>query len=328
MLDTLRLGLIGVGGFSANYHIPRLLRRGDVEIAAICDPAAKPLAALQERLPGCAAFADYRQLVQVDGLDAVFVSSPNIYHFDQCRLALEKGLHLLVDKPLTMTAEQAANLVELAGAKDRVLMTAYTRHFMNSARHVRDQIVSGAMGSVHMITAVQLKNRTDRREQHGGIFLCRTVHMADLIPWLNQSPVTAVEAQIEYDGPYENWAALWLYLANGLRARLLCVADSEQFQDEITVYGAAQSFRLQKDQLAASDQRGDWIPVDLPPDQSNSTDHFVDVLLGNAQARAQSPTRLDGVDGLQALRVLEAAAQSSRTGQRVELENCPFATTH
>ena len=60
MPKALRLGLIGVGGFSAHYHIPRLLRRDEVEIAAICDTAPEPLAALGGRLGNCAVFSDYR----------------------------------------------------------------------------------------------------------------------------------------------------------------------------------------------------------------------------------------------------------------------------
>ena len=312
----MRLGLIGIGGFSANYHIPHLLDRDDVEIAAVCDTSPETLDSRDERLRDCAEFADYRPLLDLD-LDAVVVSSPNIYHYDQCQAALERDLHLLVDKPLTMTSAEAAALVELSHSRQRVLMTAYTRHFMASARHVRQYLASGA--TPQAITAVQRKNLEHRAPLHGGILHARTVHIVDLIPWLTRRPVIGVEGHIEYDTTgYESFVDMRLELAGGLVARLLCISGESQYQDEVSVYCAEQSFRIEQRQLFTSGHRGRWSELENLPECGNSTDHFLDALQGKVVA-ADSPTALDGQDGLQALRVIEAMVEAGRTGRFVTI---------
>ena len=130
---TTRIGIIGIGGFAAHYHLPHLLARDNVSIAGICDTDATRLKKVDPRLTDVPSFTDYRPLLDL-GLDALLISSPNIYHFEQCQAALEHDLHLLVDKPLTMTSDEAAVLIALARTRQRILMTAYTRHFMASAK--------------------------------------------------------------------------------------------------------------------------------------------------------------------------------------------------
>ena len=312
----MRLGLIGTGGFSANYHIPHLLDRDDVEIIAVCDTSAENLASRDERLRNCAEFTDYRPLLDLE-LDAVVVSTPNIYHFEQCQAALKRDLHLLVDKPLTMTSSEAAALVELSHARQRILMTAYTRHFMASARTVQNHLAAGA--TLQAITAIQRKNNDDRGPFHGGILHARTVHIVDLIPWLTRQPIIGVQGRIEYGSEgYEALVDMRLELKSGPSAHLLCISGDGEYQDEVTIYSREQSYRIERERLYAIDRRGLWSPVDDLAAGGNSTDHFIDVLQGKITA-ADSPTALDGQDGLQALRVIEAIKEAGRTDRLVEI---------
>ena len=104
----------------------------------------------------------------------------------------------MVDKPLTMTARQAEELVDISRRKDLVLMTAFTRHFMASVEHVRQHIVDGEIGALQMITAVQRRYPGREARLMGGMFLCRAVHIVDLCPWLTGRQVVRVEGRVEY----------------------------------------------------------------------------------------------------------------------------------
>ena len=313
---TTRIGIIGIGGFALHYHLPHLLARNDVSIAGVCDTNAACLEKVAPRLTDIPSFTDYRHLLEL-GLDALLVSSPNIYHFEQCHAALERGLHLLVDKPLTMTSDEATSLIALARTRQRVLMTAYTRHFMASARRVKDHLAAGAIPQT--ITAIQRKNIYDRAPLHGSILHARTVHIADLIPWLTGQPIIGVEGRIESSPEgYETFVDMRLTLKDGPSAQLLLIGGDGEFQDEVSVYCREQSFRINKEQLYASDRRGLWTLVDDLPDSGNSTDHFIDALQGKIDS-AHSPTALDGHDGLQALRVIEAIKEAGRAGRFVEI---------
>lgn len=320
MAEKVRIGIIGLGRFCSHYHIPNLLCRDDVEIPAVCDVSRDRLEARDERLCACQEFPDYRELLQPGLVDGVIVSTPNALHFEQCRLALTRGIHVLVDKPLTMTARQAEKLVVISKQKDLVLMTAFTRHSMASVEHVRQQIAAGKTGPLRMITAVQRRHPGREARLMGGMFLCRAVHIVDLCPWLTGRRVVRVEGRVEYgvDG-YETFADIRMELEGGVPARMLCIKESDAYQDEVSVYGTEQSFRIELQRLYKCGERGGWSPVDGLPAGGNSTAYFVDVLQGRAPAERTPPADPRGEDSLRALQVLEAVVEAGRTGRSIEV---------
>lgn len=319
-MSTLRLGIIGLGRFCTGYHIRNLLDRDDVEIPAVCDTSPERLTTRHERLQGAAEYSDFCELLQPDRIDGVIVSTPNLYHFEQCRLALERGMHVLVDKPLTMTASQAAELVDLARQQGLLLMTAFTRHFMAGVEHVRQQIASGKAGALQMITAVQRGYGVADPHAMGGLFHCRSVHIFDLCPWLTGRRVVSAEGRVELgeDG-YESLVDVRLELERGATARLFSTRESDGYQDEVSIYGADQSFRIEKRLLYRCEVNGAWSLVEDLPDCGNSTAHFVDSLLGLAPAPGEPAADPHGEDGLRSLQVLEAVVEAGRTGRCIEV---------
>ena len=265
-------------------------------------------------------FTDYRELIGLGRVDGVIVSTPNACHFEQCRFALENGVHVLVDKPLTITAAEASELVHLSRERELVLMTAFTRHFMGSTEFVRERISAGDLGTLKMITAVQCRHPHQQPPTNGGMLLCRAVHIVDVCTWLADLPVTQVEAQIEY-GPdgRETFADIRMQLGQAVPVRLICIQDSDLYQDEVTVYGTKQSFRLKRPRLLACDRAGSWSEVTDLPVCSNSTAYFVDTLRGQVPDQERALADLHSADGLRALQVLEAAVKSARTGDCIEL---------
>lgn len=317
-----RIGIIGIGSFCSNYHIPNFLRRPDVEVTAVCDVSRERLDARSEGLRDAREFTDYRDLVDPDRVDGVHVSTPNSFHFEQAKLALERGIPVMVDKPLTMTVAQAKELVHLSKSNNCILMTAFTRHFMASSVHVRQKIASDETGPVQMVSAIQRRHGGNQPNPNGGMLLGRSVHITDVIPWLTGKRVTAAEGRIEYgDHGHETFVDIRLELEGGVPARLLGIKDTSTYQDEVTVYGEDQSYRLERDRLYAEGPRNTWTPMDDLPDCGNSTAHFCDLLQRKESALENSPTDLNGQDGLRSLRVIEAIVEAGRTGRSVEIKN-------
>ena len=89
-----RIGVIGIGGFCTHYHLPHLVARRDVDIVALCDSSAERLHALRGDIAFIPQYTDYRRLLDIE-LDALLISTPNIYHFEQGRDAPMKGVHVL-----------------------------------------------------------------------------------------------------------------------------------------------------------------------------------------------------------------------------------------
>ena len=95
----IRLGLIGCGGNMRGAHIPRLKADGRVELMAVADPEEASARQLLEAWGAEAAYyADYRQMIGANALDGVLISSPHSTHYAQARYALERNLHVLVEK--------------------------------------------------------------------------------------------------------------------------------------------------------------------------------------------------------------------------------------
>jgi len=312
-----RIGIIGVGPFCTNYHLRHLQARPDVEVAAVCDVNPDRLSK-----PDLAPIPSFENsdLIDPDRVDGIIISTPNSHHFDTCRLALERRIPVLVDKPTTVTTTDATQLVSLSKSQDCLLMTAFTRRFMASTEHVRSRIQDGQL-TVRKITAVQARIGQVKSSADGGILHRRTVHIFDVIPWLLDDPVLRVDASIEYvpGSDQESIVDAHLHSQSGRTIDLLVIRDSDDFLDEVTVYGDERCYRLDKQVVYQSSPKSGWQRLADLPAYGTSTDHFIDAIRGETVSPDAPYHDLHSQDGLQALRILEAIHRSARSGGFVDV---------
>ncbi len=146
-----RLGFLGAGWWATANHIPILAQRDDVELAAVCRLGRAELRQLQEKFGFPFATESAAELVKQPGLDAVVVSSPHTLHYEHARLALERGLHVLCEKPFTTKAEHARELVRLAEAKGLHLLVPYGWHYKPFVQRAKAWLDAGAVGRVEYV---------------------------------------------------------------------------------------------------------------------------------------------------------------------------------
>ena len=157
-MAKLRVGVIGAGSFACLRHLPDLLATGEVELAAVCRRDAAALALVAEHFGVPRRFADYREMLAEVPLDAALVSSPHALHAEHARAALERGLHVLTDKPLALTAAEARALRDLAAAGGRTLMVAFSLPFDPVYREAGRRIAAGELGSLQFAQAWAITN--------------------------------------------------------------------------------------------------------------------------------------------------------------------------
>jgi len=147
----LRIAIVGCGKI-ADQHAMQIRRIKDCEIAAVCD--REPLMAKQfaERFPVGHHFSDVLELLSQARPDVVHITTPPESHFDVAKLCLEKGAHVYVEKPFTVCAEQAQELVELAEKKGLKLTVGHNEQFSHAARRMRTLVREGYLGGapLHM----------------------------------------------------------------------------------------------------------------------------------------------------------------------------------
>ena len=109
----IRLGFIGAGNWAEYNHMPLLQARPDVELVGIATPTQASRDRVQARFGMPFATPDYQELLK-QNLDAVVISSPHGYHYEQAKAAMQAGVHVLVEKPMTLFASEAWDLVHTA----------------------------------------------------------------------------------------------------------------------------------------------------------------------------------------------------------------------
>jgi predicted dehydrogenase len=149
-----RIGVIGCGWWATRAHLPALQANPDAVIAGIADPDEANRARAAERF-GVAAesvFADAEEMLDRAALDAAIVAVPHHIHATLARSVLERGVHLLLEKPMTISPADARALAALAKARGVELIIGYPWHYNRQVLAVRDAIAEGRIGEIEYVS--------------------------------------------------------------------------------------------------------------------------------------------------------------------------------
>jgi len=192
------LGKMGVSHFAiANAITP-------MNLVAICDRATL-LGQMSERYSKVRFVADYDALMQLDGLEAVIIATPTRFHDSMVRQALDRGLHVFCEKPMTLSASMSEELAETARVKGLVGQVGYHNRFVGTFGEAQRLIASGALGRVrHMkgeaygpvvLKPVGKTWRSDA-ELGGGCLYDYAAHPINLMNWYAGRPVECIGANL------------------------------------------------------------------------------------------------------------------------------------
>jgi predicted dehydrogenase len=193
-----RVAVVGVGKMGLS-HLALLRAHPDVEIAAICDSNGYVLDVLSKNT-GLTAVKDYAALIARDDVDAVVIATPTHAHYPMVKAALERGLHVFCEKPLTLEVEHSNELAELARSKGLHAQVGYHNRFVAAFAEAKRLLDAGAIGEVRHAQAeaygpVVLRAKGAawrcRRSEGGGCLYDYAAHPLDLLTWYLGEP-TAV----------------------------------------------------------------------------------------------------------------------------------------
>lgn len=196
----LRVGIIGVGAIATDEvhgHIPNYLRIPEVEVVALSDVNGRRARYVADRFNIPYVFTHYRDMLAHTELDAVSICTPNYLHAAIAVGCLENGVHVLVEKPMALTAADAQRMVEAARKNNRVLFVGMNNRFRDDVRALKLMVSQGAIGDVYSVWAgwlrptphPQLKGWFTSKAQAGGGPLWDTgIVMLDLALWMLDFP--------------------------------------------------------------------------------------------------------------------------------------------
>ncbi|MBC7287886.1 MAG: Gfo/Idh/MocA family oxidoreductase [Armatimonadetes bacterium] len=324
----LRVGMIGCGG-NARGHMARLLRIEGVKIVALADPSESAIAATIEKFPELAdvpKFDDYRKMLEQVEMDAVEISTPHVFHYDQIMDSLRSGKHVLCEKPMVCTTLQAIDVVKEVRATGLTMGIAYQRHFMGPYRYCRQKILSGEVGAVNYISAVQSQNwyrgqvprgtwRSKKALSCGGQLNDSGSHLLDIVLWMTGlEPEQVFAFENNLDAEVDILTAMSVRFSGGGLCTIGVVGHSVNWFEEIAIWCEDATFVI-RDSSRVIEWKGSEQATVLEPDQlpgfGDPDLNFVAAIRGEQEIQAPPEC------GLQVIRLTEAAWKSAETGQPV-----------
>jgi predicted dehydrogenase len=198
--EKLRVGLLGVGAIAQVVHLPVLTRMENVELVAVCDVDQPRARAIADRFGIPMVCKDDDVVFASDDIDAVIICSPSYLHESQAIAALQGGKHVLVEKPLALTAEAAERVIEAAEKTDRALMIAMNNRWRPDTMALRPFANNGELGHVFLTRGAWLNRkmrmvrptwRHRKATAGGGALMDLGVQILDLCLWMQDFPEAA-----------------------------------------------------------------------------------------------------------------------------------------
>ncbi|MBD0378951.1 Gfo/Idh/MocA family protein [Paenibacillus sedimenti] len=177
MSRKLKIGIIGSGGI-AGAHVKAYRELSDVEIVAVADviPDKSAQFVSHWNLTSARAFDDYKQLLELE-LDAVSICTPNVAHYQTTLDALRAGKHVMLEKPMSVTLEEAVEMAQTAAKTGYMLNVGFQPRYDPNMKIIQDLVQSGQLGKVYYVET----GGGRRRGMPGGTFIRKDIAGAGAI---------------------------------------------------------------------------------------------------------------------------------------------------
>lgn len=335
--------MINIGVIGYGYWGPNLVRNfaeiPNAQIAAVSDLNPERLALAQRRYPAAYMTTDHRDLLSDSKIDAIVVATPVSSHFHLAMQALEAGKHVLVEKPLAATTEQAMRLLDEAARQQRILMVDHTFVYTGAVRKMRELVAGNALGDVYYYDSVRVNLGLFQHDVN--VIWDLAVHDLSIMDYILSVQPCAVSAtgMSHVAGQPENIAYLTLFFDTNLIAHIhvnwlapvkvrqtliggsqkMIVYDDLEPSEKVKVYdkgitlnsngfnnGSGEPGEKGKHQLLVGYRTGDmWAPqLSMTEALWTEAAHFA------ACVEEDKRPLTDGEAGLRVVQILEAATQS------------------
>jgi predicted dehydrogenase len=220
-----RIGVVGTGWWSTHAHIPALRANPDAELVGVCDLNRDRVIEVADRFDIPNAVTEIERLIGLE-LDAIVIATPHDAHFAPAAAAIDAGIDVLVEKPMTIDAEEAWELVRRAATAGVALHVGHTYPYSTHAAWLRDMIRRGDFGALNLVTALfsssvhqfysgeveYMQQRTGATyatspttyadpARGGGHLFTQMTHAASVLLWITERRARRVSGN-EYYGEY------------------------------------------------------------------------------------------------------------------------------
>lgn len=246
MSQKMRLGLIGAGGIAQTY-VQALAQSVTAELVGVADVRAGAAEALAERA-GCQAFGSHEELVRKMECEGAIVCTPPVTHPEICCELLDRGVHVLCEKPLAVGPDEARKMVAAAERSDAQLTMASKFRYARDVVEAKSIVTSGLIGEVVLFenaftSRVEMKSRwnSDPTISGGGVLVDNGTHSVDILRYFLGPlvEIQVVEGRRIQDIPVEDTVRVFVRSAAGVMGSIdLSWSLNKELPNYISVYGS------------------------------------------------------------------------------------------
>lgn len=335
----INMAVIGYGYWGPNL-VRNFVEAPGAQVLAVCDHRPERLALAESRYPGLRTTASVREIFDDPAIDAIAIATPVSSHYDLALNALQAGKHVLVEKPLTETSDQARRLIEEAERRRLILMVDHTFIYTGAVRKMYDLVTNNGLGDIYYYDSVRVNLGLFQHDVN--VIWDLAVHDLSIMDYILPSYPCVVSATgtSHVLGQPENVAYLTLFFENSLIAHIhvnwlapvkvrrtllggeqkMIVYDDLEPSEKIKVYDKGIVVKDKLDDVHSmliSYRTGDmWAPkIDGTEALRVEAFHFLDCIESGKKPLT------DGLAGLRVVQILEAAAGSmAARGRPVEID--------
>jgi len=206
-MEKIALGIIGAGRVAELSHLPNLLTMPEIDVVGISDVNEARAQEIAKRFNIPSFYSDYSELMET--VDAVDICVPNFLHMDVAEEALERDLHILCEKPLSHSLEEARR-IEKKLTPERVFMQVFNHRFKSQFMLLKKLMEKDLIGRVERVEMVfkqmhpmmgwkpLTKFSMDKTKAGGGCLIDFGPHKIDLMRWFFGEPVGISKAEFDY----------------------------------------------------------------------------------------------------------------------------------
>ena len=335
----LNVGVVGCGGIAQVIHLPILKKHPDIEVTAICEIDQKKAAILADKFEVPEIYEDITEMLSKETLDAVFILTPNNLHLPMSLFALEKGLHVFIEKPAGKNADEALRIKRKAETVGKVAMIGMQNRFRKDVRALRQFVEAKELGELFFVKAawLQAQNQSvkpawqfQKNVSGGGVVMDLGLQMIDMVWWLLGKPqpklIKAFAYQVNQNIPVEDFCVICITFENNLAFSLQISWDFPILEDQFSLelvaqhgLGSLNPLKLQKimhgQMMNITPEMKESKYANFKLGYQNEVNHFIDYLTGRVDA-LESPIE----DTLLISKIIDCIYQSIEINREVEFK--------
>jgi predicted dehydrogenase len=346
----LKVAVIGTG--MGRYHMAEFVESPNVELAAVCDLNRQEAVQFARRYGCKTVVTDYQDLWEVRNLDAISIAVPNHLHVPIAIEALERGLHVLCEKPMATSLEDAKRMVETAQVQNKRLMIGMSQRFKPQSLALRAMVERGELGEIYYARSTWIRRRgvpvihfsqggsmgrgtwfVDEEKAGGGALFDIGVHVFDLTWWLMDKPKPVAVSAVSYrtlwadefarrEIPFtvDELSSAFVRFQNGVTAVFdVSWAANQANEMNVRIFGTKAGIQVYPPIVYSEPEWGDLraqeIEIDPLEPALTPRRHFVDCIRD-----PEKPMIASGQECLWAMAVLDAVQRSAECGREVTVD--------